>query len=69
MTDSKKNNGIKNINENKRNSKNGFYLAIGIALGVVFGLLIDNLAIGIAVGVASGTSIDAIIAKENKKRQ
>jgi hypothetical protein len=43
MIDLKRNNGIKNITENKKNSKNGFYLAIGIAVGVGIGSSIDGI--------------------------
>jgi hypothetical protein len=34
----------------------GSYMGIGIALGVVFGLALNNLALGIVLGVAIGAA-------------
>ena len=42
------------------------YLAVGMGLGVAFGIIFDNLSIGIALGVAFGLGIDAMNARKNK---
>ncbi len=39
------------------------YLAVGISLGVVFGLIFNNLAIGLALGICFGTTYKG---KKNK---
>lgn len=38
-------------------------LAIGISLGLIFGLLLDNLALGLALGIVFGS-----VSKVNKKK-
>lgn len=38
----------------KKDKNRDDYLAVGISLGVVFGLIWDNLALGLGLGVAFG---------------
>lgn len=40
------------------------YLAMGMGLGVAFGIIFDNLSIGIALGVAIGLGLDAMNARK-----
>lgn len=44
------NGGTENNDRNKSND----LLAVGLALGVAFGLLLDSLALGLALGAAFG---------------
>lgn len=43
---------------NKNQNKKGSHMGIGLALGVVFGLALNNLGIGIALGVVFGAAVD-----------
>ena len=46
--------------ENSRKTASGAGLAIGAAIGIIFGLLLfDNVGVGLAIGVAVGMLIDA----------
>ena len=45
--------------KNDSSEERGYGIAIGISLGVVFGLATDQLAIGIALGVVLGIAVDS----------
>ena len=47
----------------------GSGLAIGLSLGVLFGIVTDNIGLGMMLGVAAGLCIDPAIGalKKNKK--
>ena len=45
--------------KDKSSNERGYGIAIGISLGVVFGLAMDQLAIGIALGVVLGIAVDS----------
>lgn len=45
----------------KRNAyqiKKGSYMALGMFLGLIIGLALDNIAIGIILGISFGTALD-----------
>ena len=50
-------------NKNKKNAEDstGAFLAIGIGLGVSYGIIFDNLAIGISLDVAFGLVIGSAV--------
>lgn len=50
-------------------SDSGSGLAIGLSLGVLFGIVTDNIGLGMMLGVAAGLCIDPAIGalKKNKK--
>ena len=52
--------------ENK--TSKGQYLSIGLALGVMVGVAMDNIPIGICIGVALGVAYDANAKKEENKK-
>jgi hypothetical protein len=53
--------------DNEKEKPSGSYIGIGIALGVVFGLALDNLAIGIALGVVLGVGFDESNKRKDEK--
>ena len=54
--------------EGKKPIKKGQYLSIGLALGVMVGVAMDNIPIGICIGVALGVAYDANAKKEENKK-
>ena len=52
----------------KKPIKNSQYLSIGLALGVMVGVAMDNIPIGICIGVALGVTYDANAKKEENKK-
>lgn len=52
-----------NIDKNKKKIEDstGAFLAVGIGLGVSYGIIFDNLAIGISLGVAFGLVIGSAV--------
>lgn len=45
--------------KDKSSKENGYGIAIGVSLGVIFGLAMDQLAMGIALGVVLGIAVDS----------
>lgn len=48
-----------NSDNNENKSKKTNYLALGISLGLVFGVALKNIGLGLAVGVALGAGLDS----------
>lgn len=42
---------------NQKQKKQGSYIGVGIALGVVLGLALNNIGVGIAIGLVLGASM------------
>ena len=55
--------------ESVQTGASGSGLAIGLSLGVLFGIVTDNIGLGMMLGVAAGLCIDPAIGalKKNKK--
>ena len=54
---------VDRTDQNDRQWPTGTWIAIGIALGVGFGVAVDNLSSGIAVGLTFGIALDLLLAK------
>ena len=48
-------------------NENISYVAVGLSLGVSFGLVFDNLALGISIGLVVGIGLDS--KKKNQKKK
>ena len=55
------------VDKENKTSK-GQYMAIGIAIGMMIGVAMDNIPIGICIGVALGTAYSANAKKEEDKK-
>jgi len=53
-----------NMTENNKNKLPHSGLAIGMSLGLIFGLLFDNLALGLSLGLLFGYAGDQKILKK-----
>lgn len=58
-------NEYKEANENEGKYKNDsermdYYVGIGLALGVVFGIILDNITLGVSIGFAVGVVMNLI---------
>ncbi len=54
--------------ENKgRNDSMGFWIIIGITIGLAGGGAFDNIAIGVAIGIALGVAMGASVQKQKKQ--
>jgi hypothetical protein len=54
--------------ENKsRNDSMGFWIIIGITIGLAGGGVFENIAIGVALGVALGVAMGALAQKQKKQ--
>ena len=42
-------------------------ISVGLCLGVVFGIILDNLALGIAIGICLRSSVGTIVYKKKTK--
>lgn len=42
-------------------------MAIGIALGAMIGVLLDNIGVWLAIGIALGAGIESRLNRENKE--
>jgi uncharacterized membrane protein YgaE (UPF0421/DUF939 family) len=70
-TDNKKEEMMKSeSNDNKKNTRPGSILGIGIALGaglgLGFGFLTGNIATGIAIGIAIGLTVGIALERQQK---
>ena len=69
----KKDNRIQNKQSNKEPSSDnrGNWIAIGLCLGIVIGLLIDDIGLGMCLGVVMGVSVGPAIdvLRKNKKSE
>ena len=55
--------------ETKKSLPSGAGFGIGIALGVVFGVALDNIGMGIALGVVFGAAFNAAQKRNNQNNQ
>ena len=58
---------MKEDNSFKNKDTEGNYLAIGMGLGVAFGIIFDNLALWISLGVLFGLVLNSMQKKKNDK--
>jgi len=49
--------------------KQGQWIGIGIALGVVFGAVVDNIGLGISLGLVIGVAVDYYTKRKFEKEQ
>ncbi len=52
-----------------KKQKKSSYIGVGLALGVVFGLMLDNLGVGIALGVVFGTAFGGFEEEKDSKKE
>jgi F0F1-type ATP synthase assembly protein I len=57
------------IMSKKKSFTLGTYLVLGIGLGVVFGVIINNTPMGIIIGSSAGLIADSIVYGKNKDKK
>lgn len=62
----KNNNHKDDLKDNEKKTEGIPFIALGIALGVVFGAAFKNVGIGIALGVVFGVVMETIKSKKRK---
>lgn len=59
---------MQNLEDKEIKTSKSQYMAIGIAIGMMIGVAMDNIPIGICIGVALGTAYSANAKKEENKK-
>lgn len=56
------------MGDEEKQLQNGQYLSIGIALGVIIGVVMDNIPMGLCIGVGIGGAVTLSKQKKNKDK-